>query len=131
MESLNNNPFTISHNASPQNPSEETHQALGIKIVGGASTSDAIDDFGSLHDRQVESLPPVHEVQAVNTPFFKKEDFGNDFKWGVATAAYQIEGAWNVVLNFSPIDMSYSDYPDTSRYIKLGRHRGNKIPRPS
>jgi beta-glucosidase len=24
-----------------------------------------------------------------------KADFGNDFKWGVATAAYQIEGAWN------------------------------------
>lgn len=26
---------------------------------------------------------------------FKKEDFGSDFKWGVATASYQIEGAWN------------------------------------
>jgi beta-glucosidase len=25
-----------------------------------------------------------------------KTDFGKDFKWGVATAAYQIEGAWNV-----------------------------------
>ncbi|MCS7074484.1 MAG: family 1 glycosylhydrolase, partial [Bacteroidia bacterium] len=25
----------------------------------------------------------------------KKSDFGNDFVWGVATAAYQIEGAWN------------------------------------
>ncbi len=25
----------------------------------------------------------------------KKQDFGNDFLWGVATAAYQIEGAWN------------------------------------
>jgi len=25
----------------------------------------------------------------------RKEDFGADFKWGVATAAYQIEGAWN------------------------------------
>ena len=29
-------------------------------------------------------------------PFFKKEDFGPNFKWGVATAAYQIEGAWNI-----------------------------------
>lgn len=27
---------------------------------------------------------------------FSKADFGPDFKWGVATAAYQIEGAWNV-----------------------------------
>lgn len=25
-----------------------------------------------------------------------KASFGKDFKWGVATAAYQIEGAWNV-----------------------------------
>ena len=24
---------------------------------------------------------------------FKREDFGEDFKWGVSTAAYQIEGA--------------------------------------
>ncbi len=33
--------------------------------------------------------------------FFKsnhlsKSDFGDDFKWGVASAAYQIEGAWNI-----------------------------------
>lgn len=26
---------------------------------------------------------------------FAKNDFGPDFKWGVSTAAYQIEGAWN------------------------------------
>jgi beta-glucosidase len=25
----------------------------------------------------------------------KKSDFPNDFIWGTATAAYQIEGAWN------------------------------------
>lgn len=25
-----------------------------------------------------------------------RSDFGKDFKWGVATAAYQIEGAWNI-----------------------------------
>lgn len=27
---------------------------------------------------------------------FNRSDFGSDFRWGVATAAYQIEGAWNV-----------------------------------
>ncbi len=27
---------------------------------------------------------------------FRKDDFGDDFEWGVATAAYQIEGAYNV-----------------------------------
>ena len=26
----------------------------------------------------------------------KRSDFGKDFLWGTATAAYQIEGAWNV-----------------------------------
>jgi beta-glucosidase len=26
---------------------------------------------------------------------FKKHDFGNDFYWGVSTAAFQTEGAWN------------------------------------
>ncbi|HEX7458134.1 MAG TPA: family 1 glycosylhydrolase, partial [Ginsengibacter sp.] len=26
----------------------------------------------------------------------KKEDFGNDFTWGVATAAYQVEGSCDV-----------------------------------
>ncbi len=26
---------------------------------------------------------------------FERRDFGPDFKWGVSTAAYQIEGAWN------------------------------------
>jgi len=36
------------------------------------------------------------DLLAMNEPFFTKADFGTDFKWGVATAAYQIEGAWNV-----------------------------------
>ena len=25
-----------------------------------------------------------------------KDDFGNDFTWGVAHASYQVEGSWNV-----------------------------------
>lgn len=28
-------------------------------------------------------------------PSISRKDFGNDFVWGTATAAYQIEGAWN------------------------------------
>lgn len=31
-----------------------------------------------------------------NLKDFSKSDFGNDFKWGVASAAYQIEGGWNI-----------------------------------
>jgi beta-glucosidase len=27
---------------------------------------------------------------------FNRSEFGPDFRWGVATAAYQIEGAWNI-----------------------------------
>ncbi|MES2396199.1 MAG: family 1 glycosylhydrolase [Bacteroidota bacterium] len=29
------------------------------------------------------------------TPVISRNDFGKDFVWGAATAAYQIEGAWN------------------------------------
>jgi len=28
--------------------------------------------------------------------FFTKADFGKTFKWGVAQASYQTEGAWNI-----------------------------------
>lgn len=38
-----------------------------------------------------------HTLQAFATnQNFSKLDFGKNFKWGVATAAYQIEGAWNI-----------------------------------
>lgn len=38
----------------------------------------------------------LQAATAAPTPWgFTKSDFGPDFKWGVATAAYQIEGAWN------------------------------------
>ncbi len=35
-------------------------------------------------------------ISWLETQGFKRSDFGPDFEWGVATAAYQIEGAWNV-----------------------------------
>jgi beta-glucosidase len=41
----------------------------------------------------------ANPIKAISLPAnvtYKKADFGRDFLWGVATAAYQIEGAWNV-----------------------------------
>ncbi|MBO9494459.1 hypothetical protein J7438_10220 [Thalassotalea sp. G20_0] len=66
MEPSNNNPVDWD-SAGPQTPSEDTHQALGINIVGGASTSGTMDDSVTLHDRQVEALPPANKVQSVYT----------------------------------------------------------------
>lgn len=42
-------------------------------------------------------LPFPNDLSAMllNNPGFSKADFGPDFKWGVAAAAYQIEGAWD------------------------------------
>ncbi len=40
-------------------------------------------------------LYPFSNIPINEFPF-KKSDFGKNFKWGVATASYQIEGAWNV-----------------------------------
>ena len=33
------------------------------------------------------------EIRELN---IERKDFGHDFHWGVATASYQIEGAWDV-----------------------------------
>lgn len=44
------------------------------------------------------TINPTSLFSIVKTNFnipFKKSDFGDDFLWGVATASYQIEGAWN------------------------------------
>ncbi|MBI3396762.1 MAG: beta-glucosidase [Spirochaetia bacterium] len=38
----------------------------------------------------------VPTVRGFLLGFVKRADFGPDFQWGTATAAYQIEGAWNV-----------------------------------
>lgn len=42
------------------------------------------------------SLSPEFLAQATKAPLLiSRNDFGVDFIWGTATAAYQIEGAWN------------------------------------
>ncbi len=41
------------------------------------------------------SMLPGIPALAIPDKKFTKSDFGPDFKWGVATAAAQIEGAWN------------------------------------
>lgn len=42
------------------------------------------------------SLLPRHLLaQLISDGELKRSDFGKDFVWGTATAAYQIEGAWN------------------------------------
>jgi beta-glucosidase len=46
-----------------------------------------------------------------------RSDFGDDFTWGTASAAYQIEGAWNVDGKGPSIWDRYSH-----RWLKLGTH---------
>lgn len=41
-------------------------------------------------------LQPLKAVHLMEDGPLRRADFGSDFEWGVATAAYQIEGAWNV-----------------------------------
>jgi beta-glucosidase len=39
---------------------------------------------------------PLKGMELFKETPYSRSDFGNDFEWGVATAAYQIEGAWNL-----------------------------------
>ena len=39
--------------------------------------------------------PKLWAQPIFSKPSISRKDFGNDFIWGTATAAYQIEGAWN------------------------------------
>lgn len=43
----------------------------------------------------VPALPSKLKAMLLNEPGFSAADFGPNFKWGVAAAAYQIEGAWD------------------------------------
>ncbi|WP_163370472.1 hypothetical protein [Endozoicomonas acroporae] len=74
MEPSNNNPVH-SYSAGPQTLPEDTYETLGVNIVGGASNSGAMDDSGTLHDRQVTALPPADKIQSVITP--PDHDIGN------------------------------------------------------
>jgi beta-glucosidase len=40
-------------------------------------------------------LPTDLLAQLLADDDLKRSDFGKDFVWGTATAAYQIEGGWN------------------------------------
>jgi beta-glucosidase len=52
---------------------------------------------------------------------FSKDDFGDDFKWGVSTAAYQVEGAYNAHGKGLSIWDSFSQ----KRKKIAGNHNGN------
>ncbi len=39
--------------------------------------------------------PKLFAQPFIAPPIISRKDFGSDFVWGAATAAYQIEGAWN------------------------------------
>ena len=41
-------------------------------------------------------LGPIEWPSSLPEEDFKAADFGKDFKWGVAAASYQTEGAWNL-----------------------------------
>ena len=47
---------------------------------------------GIFLDRYLKSIDPPGYFPGQS---FVKADFGTDFKWGVAAASYQTEGAWN------------------------------------
>ncbi|HEY0261827.1 MAG TPA: family 1 glycosylhydrolase, partial [Chitinophagales bacterium] len=63
---------------------------------------------GSLLPKELLSLN-------VSEPELKRSDFGKDFVWGTATAAYQIEGAWN------------ADGKGESNWDYFTHHHKNKI----
>src|ERR1700712_3261685 len=52
---------------------------------------------------------------------FTKKDFGNDFTWGVSTAAYQVEGAYNA----DGKGLSIWDTFSQQKKKIMGNHNGN------
>ncbi len=62
-----------------------------MKITGVAGTSLLLSGYMKLGYSEMKN----NRASAKSVFNLSKADFGPDFKWGVAAAAYQTEGAWN------------------------------------
>lgn len=62
-----------------------------VKTTGLAGTGLVLSSFLKLENKKMIK----NSVSGKSEYIFTKADFGPDFKWGVAAAAYQTEGAWN------------------------------------
>ncbi|PCJ86363.1 MAG: beta-glucosidase [Flavobacteriales bacterium] len=63
--------------------------------------------------------PQIKALELLLNDELKKSDFGNDFLWGVATAAYQIEGARN---EDGKSDSVWDTFSHTKGKIKTGEN---------
>ena len=91
-------------------------RALGMNrrdFLGGLLGAAAVSSV-PLSAHAFGALPSAHNV-------FVPCQFPKDFLWGVATASYQIEGAWNVSTRIRSMPSSARVSPSiTSRLIAEG-----------